>query len=917
MLSGDGLIPVAGDFDGDGTTTAGLYDQQSGTFYVRDSAGSGFAETEARFGRRSRASKPVIGDWDGNGTETLGIYDSARGTFSLKNDLMPGTADIVFRFGPRRSPWLPVAGDFDGDGDDDVGLYNRLRREFHLKFDETAGPADLWIRFGPVRKQSVPVVGDWNGDGKDTVGVYLQEPGRVFLRNAKLPSKRDHVFSFGPRGQQTLPLSGDWDGDGDDTIGVYSIEQRQFLLKDKLSAGRPNQVVYVAPMLDPSGGGIAPAAFPELLSGEVTTLLSTAAGVSATEDAIIAVVDRGGTILGVRAEGDALAAIPDTATLVFAVDGAVAKARTAAFFANESGIGAPITSRTVRFISQSTITQREAESNPNHCDPAVASFDARTCGPGFVAPIGLGGHFPPEIAHTPHVDLFAIEHTNRDSIVHPGPDGVRQPVTLDAMGDVMSVSGDDILLPNRFNVADAFVVPGAAGALRAPESFGFQSGLLPNAQSRGIGTLPGGVPLYRDNDGDGLGDVLVGGIGVFFPGPDGFATHEQGFVPRTPVPELLVGYVGQTEADRTNAPKVLEAESIAAATAAASPVTDIRLPLVDFTVAPPRMPRIPLEGRLTLVGIELEVFGPHPDGLWKILEMIDGFGAGGDPGTGMDLSVEVGGATAKDGEPVPSGFIVAPHGSGVDDLTTADVTKIITDAIAEAELVRAAIRLPRGSRTRMVFAVADTSGEVLGLFRMPDATIFSIDVAVAKARNTAYYADAAAIVDPDRVDLPTDGVPDLPPGIAFSNRTFRYLAEPRFPSGVDGLPSGPFSILNDVGINPLTAENVAAALPFTAYVGAGASVLANDAFRPATNFRDPDDIANQNGIVFFPGSTPLYNSQALVGGFGVSGDGVDQDDVVTFFGANDFLPPTNLRADQVFVLGVRLPFQKFLRNPEG
>ena len=45
------------------------------------------------------------------------------------------------------------------------------------------------------------------------------------------------------------------------------------------------------------------------------------------------------------------------------------------------------------------------------------------------------------------------------------------------------------------------------------------------------------------------------------------------------------------------------------------------------------------------------------------------------------------------------------------------------------------------ARTRMVFAVTDLTGNVLGLFRMPDATVFSIDVAVAKARNVAYYAD--------------------------------------------------------------------------------------------------------------------------------------------------------------------------------
>ena len=53
----------------------------------------------------------------------------------------------------------------------------------------------------------------------------------------------------------------------------------------------------------------------------------------------------------------------------------------------------------------------------------------------------------------------------------------------------------------------------------------------------------------------------------------------------------------------------------------------------------------------------------------------------------------------------------------------------------------------------------------------------------------------------------------------------------------------------------------------------------------------------------------------LVGGLGVSGDGVDQDDYVTAGGATGFEAPTDIRADQIVIDGVRLPFLKFPRNP--
>ena len=151
------------------------------------------------------------------------------------------------------------------------------------------------------------------------------------------------------------------------------------------------------------------------------------------------------------------------------------------------------------------------------------------------------------------------------------------------------------------------------------------------------------------------------------------------------------------------------------------------------------------------------------------------------------------------------------------------------------------------------------------------------------------------------------------------------------------LQVAPQSILRMPGINPVTAENLVDDAPLPAAVYGSAdntfSVLAFESFVPSRNFRDPGDatviingagtpepLANQNGIVFFPGSTPLYlpaGSTGLVGGFGVSGDGVDQDDVVTFAGQSIFAPPDEIRVDQFPVAGVRLPFQKFNRNPFG
>jgi hypothetical protein len=106
-------------------------------------------------------------------------------------------------------------------------------------------------------------------------------------------------------------------------------------------------------------------------------------------------------------------------------------------------------------------------------------------------------------------------------------------------------------------------------------------------------------------------------------------------------------------------------------------------------------------------------------------------------------------------------------------------------------------------------------------------------------------------------------------------------------------------------------------LPASVYADpAKATVVSFDSFNPARNFRDPDNLENQNGVVFFPGSSALYKSKTtLVGGFGVSGDGVDQDDVVTVAGQQGFEPLSANQADAYFVASVRLPYQKYNRNP--
>ena len=613
-----------------------------------------------------------------------------------------------------------------------------------------------------------------------------------------------------------------------------------------------------------------PVAIQEVLTqAEVANIRQRAAAATASDDGIIVITDHNGSLLGLRIEGGVSPLITgNTANLVFAVDGALAKARTGAFFGNNQS---PLTSRLVQFISQTTMPERVVASYPNALNPTLQ-------GPGFVAPVGIAGHFPPKIKFTPQVDLFAIEYTNRDSILHPGPDGNKG-------------TGDDILLPMRFNINPAFVPTGKA--LVSPESYGYISGLEPNAQARGLATLPGGIPIYKNGQ-------MVGGIGVFYPGKTGLATEENSVLsniynPALPDRSYESEYVGFAALGGAGGFEIGDLAGIA-------PTPNIQASPIPLALA-----------RIDLVGITLDLFGPGgTQGPTNLVNFGKTLGVG-NPNSGTNYPVTPNPAiTLLNGTTVPEGWLVIPH-DGV-GISGDQVNQIIQNGIAQEARTRSALRVganptgraPSSTPEKMVFAVCDLEGNVVGLYRTPDSTVFSLDVAVAKARNLAYYNNPAEL-------QPIDQAPGVPAGVAFTSRTFRYLSLPRFPEGIDGAPAGPFSILNDGGTSAITGGQVGPRLANTDFV----SVQGYSAFHPAANFRDPSNIANQNGVVFFPGASAVYAGQTLLGGLGVSGDGVDQDDVTTSQAILGYDPLESIRADNFRVFGIRIPYRKFNRNPEG
>ena len=234
-------------------------------------------------------------------------------------------------------------------------------------------------------------------------------------------------------------------------------------------------------------------------------------------------------------------------------------------------------------------------------------------------------------------------------------------------------------------------------------------------------------------------------------------------------------------------------------------------------------------------------------------------------------------------------------------LTAAEVRAILEEAFTVLTRARAQIRRPLDSRMQATISVVDTHGEVLGIVRSPDAPIFGTDVSLQKARTAMFFSNpqaganllaagggVAPFVQAMRTFL---GDPNALTGnFAYGNRSVGNLARPYFPDGELGRPPGPLSRPID-DFNPfavgLQVQLVAANIIQHAQFVAGASPT--DTAQRCTAL--PDTVQGQNrlenGIQIFPGGVPIYRGNTLIGGIGVSGDGIDQDDMVAFLGLNN------------------------------
>lgn len=386
--------------------------------------------------------------------------------------------------------------------------------------------------------------------------------------------------------------------------------------------------------------------------------------------------------------------------------------------------------------------------------------------------------------------------------------------------------------------------------------FGVQFSSLPCSDFKGLPAGlagdPGGIPLYRNGR-------VVGAVGVEADGVYGVDENPADF---DIAPEELAALAGTRGFE---APRNLRADRII--------VNGTRLPFANGEPGPES--EGPLDGTFLVA--------PQPGQASAFLPITIGdFQGRSDPRF-----------------PVRAGSV----------LTADEVTQILDQAANQAVHTRAAIRQPLGSPAQITVVVVDLDGTPLGNLRTNDAPVFGFDVAVQKARTAAFFSSPGAgaalrragLAIYDTGELPLDG------SVAYTTRAIGFLSQPFFPPGIPDTDAGPFSPPGpewspfNTGLQLDVVLDKVEEFLETLVPPAGCSAAIPQL---------------RNGITIFPGGVPLYKNGRLAGAVGVSGDGVDQDDLISSAGSAGFEAPATMRCDQIVYRGVRLPYVKYPRHPD-
>ncbi len=136
---------------------AGVFRPSNGLIYLKNNLTTGFADYTMVLGIPGDVG--LAGDWNGDGIDSPGVYRPALQTFYLNDQICNCAEFATYTFQYGNPGDSPVNGDWIGQGHDGVGLFRQSNGFTYLRNSLTTGFADITFVFGIAG--DVPIAGHW------------------------------------------------------------------------------------------------------------------------------------------------------------------------------------------------------------------------------------------------------------------------------------------------------------------------------------------------------------------------------------------------------------------------------------------------------------------------------------------------------------------------------------------------------------------------------------------------------------------------------------------------------------------------------------------------------------------------------------------------------------------------------------
>jgi len=222
------LPQIAGDFDGDGRSDIGTFNNNTGTFNVALSQGGGFAGSTAWISGFGVNQNIITGDFNGDGRTDIAYYDSSSNTVRVA--LSDGTKFVDSGVWLNTGGVIPasptvLAGDFDGDGLEDLAfVYKDGSGNWYARIAKNIGGAfQLGSAYSLHVGSSSAMVfaADMNGDGLTDLVGFDQASGTWSVHLNTNGFNNTGFYSTTGFGVGQTPVLGDFNQDGMADIGYY------------------------------------------------------------------------------------------------------------------------------------------------------------------------------------------------------------------------------------------------------------------------------------------------------------------------------------------------------------------------------------------------------------------------------------------------------------------------------------------------------------------------------------------------------------------------------------------------------------------------------------------------------------------------------------------------------------------------